>query len=456
MIPNKIISHREILLIIRIMLIFLFTVAFYSNAQELKTVSDESKKALIDELTEKIEKYYTYPEIGMKLKKEINKKFNSGEYSKYKTIGELTQQLTEDLIAISNDTHFLLFHDPERAAYMLAAEEGDKKDLGEYLEGENRWNNFGFKELKILDGTIGYLDLREFCNLKSAGETATTAMNFFSNCNALIIDLRNNGGGSDEMVTYLASYFLDTDEALILNISYSTVDDAYWSSMTSAYVPGKKLADIPLYILISSSTASAAEGFTNIMKHLNKNAILVGSKTAGAENPVNYIVVDNEYVLRIPSWRKIYSKISTGWEAEGITPDIEVESSEALQTAHLLALKKLIENTSDQNKIKRLQWSLDGVIAENSPAVVSEDILKQYVGKYGNRDIYFENGDLLYQYKGRTKRKMKAISADYFVVEGYDWFRVKFIYKEGVVTGFQEVLSDISHGGGPILTKEEF
>ncbi|OGU54092.1 MAG: hypothetical protein A2V66_07440 [Ignavibacteria bacterium RBG_13_36_8] len=436
---------------IKTALILLLTITLNSNAQETNTISNDGKTALVKELTEKLEKYYTYPEIGKKLKLEINKKLDAGEYSKLTTVGEFTQQLTEDLIAISNDTHFLLFHDPERAAYMLAADEGNKEDLGEYLKEERRWSNFGFKELKILEGAVGYLDLREFCDVKFAGETATAAMNFFSDCNALIIDLRNNGGGRDEMVTYLASYFLDSDEAVILNITYSTVDDSYWSSMTSTYVPGKKLSDIPLYILTSNSTASAAEGFSNIMKHLNENATLIGEKTSGAENPVNYIVVDKEFVLRIPSWRKIYSKISSGWEAEGITPDIEVESAKALLTAHIYALEKLIENTSDQNKIKHLKWSFDGVKAEQSPAAVSEDILRQYVGKYGNRDIYYEGSNLLYQYKGKTKRKMLAISSDYFVVEDYDWFRVKFNIENGIVKGFEEVYSD---GGSTILNKE--
>jgi len=51
------------------------------------------------------------------------------------------------------------------------------------------WNDYGFKELSILDGNVGYLNLSVFFATHYAGKVADNAMNFFSNCNALIIPI---------------------------------------------------------------------------------------------------------------------------------------------------------------------------------------------------------------------------------------------------------------------------
>ncbi|MFH1197881.1 MAG: S41 family peptidase [bacterium] len=424
------------IILVPIILSLFLAITFQLQAQD---ISKKDKTDLIKELTEKLEKYYTSEETGIKLNKEINRKFVDGEYDLLNSTDELTQQLTEDLIEISNDTHFLVFHDPERGMEMLT-DDGSQSNPPEYAE-EARWKNYGFKELKILEGGIGYLNLTEFYDLKLAAETASEAMNFFSDCNGLIIDLRYNGGGSGDLVEFLAGYFFDTEFAILLNIKYSKTSDVYWPSMIPSYVPGKKLNNIPLYVLTSKGTASAAEGFAFIMSNLNDNATIVGETTAGAENPIDYIVVGKEFILRIPSWSSIYSKISGGWEAVGITPDIETDSFNALKTAHLDLLEKL-KSTSTNDKIsQRYKWSLDGVKAEYTPAIVDEELLKKYAGKYGNRDIYFENGKLLYQYKGRTKREMNGVTSDYFVVEGYDWFRIKFNMEDNRVTGMEEIQS---------------
>ncbi|MFC1851551.1 S41 family peptidase [candidate division CSSED10-310 bacterium] len=159
---------------------------------------------------------------------------------------------------------------------------------------------------------IGYLDLREFVDTKYTGDTAVSAMNFFANCNALIIDLRKNGGGWDEMVTFLMAFIIDANESQLLSVSHSKLDGTYYSSIISSYVPGARRADIPTYILTSRSTASAAEGFTHKMKLLNKNVTQVVENTAGAENPVDFLILDDQFILKIPCWRKIFSITESG------------------------------------------------------------------------------------------------------------------------------------------------
>jgi C-terminal processing protease CtpA/Prc len=301
---------------------------------------------------------------------------------------------------------------------------------------------YGFKELKILEGNIGYMVLSIFFSTKYAGETAITAMNYFSNCHALIIDLRKNRGGWDDMVTLLSSYFFDSEDNVIFAISHSTLDHSYYASMTSVYVPGKRLSDIPLYILTSPSTGSAAEAFTHIHKHLNPRATIVGEKTSGAENPVDHLALNSQFILRIPCWKKIYTFTDSRWEGEGIEPDIKVDADKALSVAHMEALKKLQKETADNAAKMKYQWVFDGLNARNNPVSVDRNRLQSYTGRYRDRIISYENGELYYQWGRRPKSRMIPISDIYFILESYDYFRIRFKKKEGDVVILEEVFTN--------------
>jgi hypothetical protein len=413
-------------------------------AQEKNTLTQERQLKIINEIRDKLEKVYPFSDIGMKTSKGLYQNFQDNKYLDYQAPDDFAQQLSKDLEDISNDEHFAIFYDPETAFQMKEElKKGPKSSFEDLKVEEYRWINFGFKELKILDGKVGYLDLRTFFPVKYAGETAVASMNYFANCKALIIDLRNNGGGWDDMVMFLLSYFFDNDSPEPINIAHSTLDSTYNASILSSYVPGKKLTEIPLYILTSHLTASAAEGFANIMKHLNNKATLVGEKTVGAENPVGHVVIGDEFILKIPCWRKIYSATDSGWEGVGVKPDIAVSSDSAFFVAHLEALKKLSQEDTSEKSKKRYQWAIDGVMARNNPVNIKKSILQSYAGKYGNKVILYESGDLYYQYKDIiSKSKMLPITENYFFINNHDDFRILFKKEKGNVVGFDVIFDD--------------
>lgn len=454
LITNKIaICHNKIFIPAVFPFIFLFLITFnlYTSAQE--KLSESEQKSIIATLCSKLEKLYPVTEIGIKTSLNILKYYESGKYSDYTLLPEFMQHLNDDLDSLSKDSHLGIIYDPAMVSEIQKENDtGVKgKSYADLISASERWNNFGFKELKILEGNIGYLNLQMFFSLKYAAETAVAAMNFFSNCNSLIIDLRINGGGWDDMVTFLVSYFMDKNDDIIFSITHSTLDSSYFASVPSVYVPGKKLTNIPIIILTSKSTASAAEAFTNIMKHFSKNTLVVGETTAGAENPVDHIVLFGGYLLRIPTWQKIYSYDNSAWEGAGLKPDIKAEPDTALNFAHMYLLHKLKEETTDETIKNRYQWYIEGINALNNPISISGNIMQSYSGIYGNRNIAYENNNLYYQYKGRTKRKMFVISNEYFLIEGLDFLRVKFIKENNKVTGLNEVYDD---GNITKLTKE--
>jgi C-terminal processing protease CtpA/Prc len=422
----------------------IFSCPLISVAEQSVTLSAKKQAELVADICEKVKKLYPFPEIGEETSGAISGEYDKGNYGEYTDPHDFANRITIDLERFSNDTHFRLMYDPEGAVQMrkLKDVEVAEESLTARESRIERWNNYGFKELKILEGGIGYLDLRLFFAASYAGGIAVAAMDFLSECNAVIIDLRYNGGGWDDMVNLLLSYFTESRGGVVFDVAQSTLDSTYYAASTLPYVPGKKLNDIPVYVLVSQGTASAAEAFAAEIRCVNSRATLVGETTAGAENPVGTVVVGDDFLLSIPVWRRVYSAFDINWEGKGVKPDIEVNVTKALQTAHIDALEKLAGGVTNEDVKDRYQWALDGVRAVYEPLSIPTEIQNSYVGNYGTRKVTCIDGELYYQYKDRTKRKMMAIKSDYFVVENYDFFRVKFIRKNNEVSVLREIFTD--------------
>lgn len=208
--------------------LFIMVVSFCvtgAAADQLKKVDLERVVKII---CEKIQQIYPYKEVANKVIKGLTDNLSSGNYEKSQSPAEFASTITTDMESLSSDKHLDLIYDPEMVAEMkMQKEKGVEHTYTAARIDQERMNNFGFKELKILDGNIGYMDLQVFFSAKYAGDTAAAALKFFSNCDAIIIDLRNNGGGWDSMVNFLLSYFIDPEEEIVLKIMRSTIDSTY-------------------------------------------------------------------------------------------------------------------------------------------------------------------------------------------------------------------------------------
>ncbi len=404
--------------------IFFLLLAFLSVQIEAQTLTAAEKTNILSDVIQKLEIIYPFPEISEKIIIGLKTQISNGYYDGINSPIDFATQVTNSLEVFSNDKHLDLIYNPDLAKVLLE----DSSVSSDYTEEEAKtevWNNYGFKELKILEGNVGYLNLSVFFSTDYAGKIADISMAYFSNCNALIIDLRQNGGGWGDMVVYLLGYLIDNKEPLLLNITESTLDSSIYSEMVPTYVPGKKLTNIPIYILTSPATASAAESFTSHLKYFNTNVTIVGKKTKGAENPVEHIAIDENFVLQIPAWKKIYAKNPIVWEGVGINPDIEVDPGEAMVTAYKNALQKLLKTSNEQTAIDKYQWALDGLTASYDNTDINS--IKKYAGSYGKIQIKLNNDKLYYQFEDRPAILLIPISDDYFLAEGVDYFRIKFI-----------------------------
>jgi hypothetical protein len=384
-------------------------------------IDEAAKAAVVDSLTNALDDIYVFPDIAQKMVKTIKSNLRKGRYKDAATGGEFAGMLTEDMFEIAHDRHLHIDYMPEppRFAFRDTLTEEDEQGIFDILAADN----FGFYRLERLPGNIGYLDLRGFNDTRWAGRTAVAAMNFLAYCDAIIIDLRRNGGGSPSMIQLISSYFFD--DPVHLNDFYIRATDKTKQFWSQTYVEGPKMADTDLYILTSSYTFSAAEEFTYNMKNLER-ATIIGETTGGGAHPVElHAWPDLKMSLSVPFGRAVNPISGTNWEGTGIEPHIQVPEGEALEVAHLTALEKLAEKAGEGPEQAQLLWDIDRLKAMTNQVEIDTDTMRKYAGNYGARKLTLENGALYYQRNQGPKMKMIPMTGTTFMFEEIDGFKLE-------------------------------
>jgi hypothetical protein len=321
-----------------------------------RTIDAAEKNQTIDAILSVLNKRYLFPEVARKMDDAVRERQKRHEYDAVTSGRDFAKVLTEHLQAVSNDKHLQVHHSFDAIPDGPQSPPPDPREEFEEARRRVARNNFGFERVERLSGNVGYLDLRSFSGLEFAAETAIAAMNFLANSDALIIDLRNNGGGLPNMVLFLSSYLLDgvTHVGDRYNRRSGSPSQQFtYQQLTFPYVPGKKFAGKPVYVLTSRRTFSAAEGFTYNLKIL-KRATVVGETTGGGAHDGPVVRIGPHFRALIPSGRTIHPISKTNWEGTGVAPDVSVSQEMALKMAHLLAVKKLRESEKDQRLASQL------------------------------------------------------------------------------------------------------
>jgi len=410
-----------------------FAAAISLSAQE--TMNAEEQKQVVKGLADSLNGNYVFPEVAQKMSDFIHERLEDGAYQQATNPVTFASLLTKDLQAISNDLHLRVRFDPESARSMNQQAEQDAPSgpSPRYLKLVAR-SNHGFNEVKILEGNVGCLDLRGFHNPALAGETAAAAMNMLSNADAIIFDLRQNGGGDPAMIQLLTSYLYPAHQNVHLNNFYYRPTDENTQTWTLPHVPGKRNPDAEVLVLTSKYTFSAAEEFTYNLKNLER-ATIVGETTGGGAHPGGTMPVSDRFVAFISTGRAINPITNTNWEGTGVSPHVEVPQEKALEKAHQLAMEKLMEKADNEEDKAYYNWFASQLKAQNDPINISPDRLQAYAGNYGERNLIFENGQLAYQREGRPRMELLPIDETTFSLVGSPDYRITVDYKKGKAAG---------------------
>lgn len=419
------------------LLFIVFSIGVYSQEKEIN-FSDLNKKQIIDSLYKKLEEYYIQPKANAAINKKLNENLKKGLYKNILTPNEFALKLSTDLVNASKDLHFRVMYDPSWTESQKSIKEKvtQQKIKAEEL-AEAKKKNFGFVQSKILEGNIGYLEFNYFEDPAIASETAASTMQFLSNTDALIIDLRKNNGGVMEMGQFISSYFFSNKELPLYKYYYyeekrKKIEREMWLLPS---VPGKRLDEIPIYILTSGGTFSAAEWMTYSLQNL-KRAIIVGEKTAGGAHPITRTVLADGLSVNIPFGEVKDPITNMDFEGKGVMPDILCKSEEAVNTSHLLALQQLSLQNKDSNTI---DWFIPIVKNRQHPFNIDIEILQSYQGKFGKTELILESNKLYFNWNNITKLLMTPLESDLFIVDGMDDFRIKIVSENNSVTAIKRI-----------------
>lgn len=397
-----------------------------AGAQGGQTLDADARRATVMAAADAVAEHFYDSARGEEIAADLRNQLESDGFSDAGTRQALAEALTGALRPLDN--HFSVRMAPERQAQAGETDDdaGERAWLDELARG-----NYGFREVAVLPGNIGYIDMTEFAPAQLGGDTALAALNFVENTDAVIFDMRRNSGGAPSMVQFLISHFLDPREETVINTFVASFRDYPSELVALAWLPGESRPDVPLYVLTSGRTGSAGEAFPYHLQAMER-ATIVGETTYGAGNPGAFFALPNGLEIFVSTGSARNPFTGTNWEGTGVTPDVDVPAETALDAALVLAYDRLLETATDPAERRGLEWAREAAQVRSQPA--SLDDAARYVGVYGPRRVVLDDGALVYQREGGPAVRLVPLGGGRFMMDGRDDVRIVFASEGGAVT----------------------
>lgn len=334
--------------------LFALSVRAEQSAQPPQFTTAE-RTEVIDTLISKVNTLYVYEELARKMTAAILEHQRRHDYDAITNREAFARQLTVDLHAVNNDGHLGV----ESSASPIGDEkpEAPSQEAAEAFWRTWSHSNFNFKKVEVLDGNVGLLQVDTFFPSEWIKDLAQASMTFLANSDAVIVDVRKNHGFADGGLL-IASYFFN--DPVHWNDIYDRDAGTLRQSWTLPVVPGTRLADKDVYILVSKDCFSASEDFAYNMQALGR-AKVIGEVTGGGAHPTKPYKIGTYFLASIPFAHGVNPVTHTDWEGKGVQPDVIVPADRALLTAQIMAIEAVIRrNSTDKDRVGGLQQ----VIAE--------------------------------------------------------------------------------------------
>lgn len=392
---------------------------------------------ILDSLQAQILRNYVEGDTARMIVERLKKQRKAGAYDQVTDVREFSEKVTNDLRSLNNDLHLSLRYDPDAAASGPDARMGARRVVvaggpgggpgaprdtavgnARMMPGmrDAEQRNFGLSKVEILPGNIGYLKVSMFLGAPGVEAVMADALRFLERTDAVIIDVRDNPGGSGVMSHLLFSHFLGAEPVRTIDVK-SRIPGLSREQSSVAEVPGPRRPDVPLYVLTSRGTGSAAEEFSFVLSNL-KRATLVGEATAGAGHMVNGFALPRGFVAGVSITRVSDPRTGREWERIGVQPDVRVPAASALDVAQAAALRR-IGGTASEPRRSALAMQAEYLEARARREPVPAPRRDAIVGRYeGDRSITLEDGQLVYRRGEAMRSEMVPLTDGRFSLSG--------------------------------------
>ena len=387
---------------IALLFLYIFSNQASSQSHSTDNVTPPQLEIMINKIADSLAYYYVDIEKGIEIGNHLKNRFHNGAYNSTITPGDLAKQLTKDLRSFSGDLHLYVAHPDEETS-----QDNNSVDIETYGSS----TNYGFQEIKFIEGNIAYIRISHFSNwafANNARQRITEIMGLFNDAKAFIIDVRNNPGGVPYVASFLASYFFDK-EPVHLAQYYVRYDDFEYGIFTEPFAPGKKYPKTPVFILVNKKSGSAAEEFPFWLQNQNR-AVVIGDSTAGAGYGAMVHDIGNGFSVSISNSIEVDPVTKKGFQGTGVIPDIQVNSDSSYSVALNLAQEAILsEPLVDTSKLEDFYQ----LLRADEDSIIQVEIFNQVLLFHQEGLLsYNEINNLGYQYINEPKKAVPILKAN--------------------------------------------
>lgn len=409
-------------------------------------IDHETRANVIRRVEEAIREYYVYPDKAERIGNDLRRRREDGAYDEIVDANKLADRLTQDSRELSNDRHLRIEFNPKLERDVLqftSGREGAAKVRAEEIAQEKK-QNFFFSKVEILPGNIGFIEFTRFAKPSpQAQRTIAAAMQFVSNADALILDLRNNRGGDGVTATAMLGYFFKSKTKL--GRSFSRLENKWTDEyvVNDADFTSGLVLNMPVYVLTSGRTFSAAESFAYSLQTL-RGAVVLGEQSNGSAHLTRSFSVGNGFVGFIPHTRFENAKTGTDWEGKGVVPDVPCDEKDCLVAAQIQILEKRRETVSDPTEQRKLNWILNSHKAKRSSIAIGPSEVAAYLGRFAEFEVALTEGRLTFTDTNQPKRTpLPLVPVSSTLFQAGDDYQVEFLGgKEGSSRGIKVYWED--------------
>lgn len=406
--------------------------------------------AAVESIAAQIREIYLFQDRAEAMAAHVEARAAAGDY-RGMTAEAFQAAVTEDMLESSNDRHMSLRWDPEafQAATGGGAPAGPAGPTPEQiaLAGRRATDaNGGVADVRWFPERVGYLRISQWHNLQFSRAPLVAALRTLSDAEAIIFDVRANGGGDAGMVAFLQGYFMEPGKPL-LNFTNRSQGTSFVRSVAPRVEGDRLPEDIPVWVLADGGSGSASEDFAYTIKHDGRGRV-VGEGTAGAGHMNTIRPVAPGFMLSI-SWAGPISPVTgSNWEGVGVTPDAEVPAPLALDAALAEVYERMAGEAAeegDRARLERRAASRREVVRDGQG---SNGSLAEFEGAYGRQRVSVVGDHLRIRRVGGPPRDLRKVGEDRFQGILSD-LELRFFREDGRVVAVEVMNTGVPSGRIP-------